>query len=154
MNFTKTLSNHILIFFLTFLSLTPGTAQKTTDEIAVEFIELFDEYPKKAFEYVGEMGLIDLSDETGFVRMADEVFYQVLGLGDYYGYEKINEHKAGNSYKRVRYLLKYEAKPIGLNMLFYKPHKIWLIGGVQLDYELHNELMAIKALYESKENKL
>lgn len=114
-------------------------AQKTADEVTATFFETFAESPERAMDYLRDAGSHPFMEQSEWMTTSKETRANLSTLGDYRGYEKINEINVGESYKLMRYLLKYQKTPVVLNMMLYRPDAEWKIMFSEWELRLDDE---------------
>jgi len=61
-------------------------------------------------------------------------------VGNYQGYELINEKKTGENLKLLSYMVRFDRQPFRFTFIFYKPDTIWQVQNLKFDDKLDDEL--------------
>lgn len=75
------------------------------------------------------------------LQMKRQFNTQIQTFGDYLGYEVIVRRQTGDSYIRMGIMLRYEASPIRLNMVLYKPSETWQVQEMNLSGKIEEPLI-------------
>ncbi|MFS4418508.1 hypothetical protein [Maribacter sp. 2307ULW6-5] len=151
----KTLLRTILLTLLfNLFAQAEAVAQKTLEETTATFFEALAESPDKALEYARDMALAIPGQDAQWAADTEQIRPTLAALGEYKGYEKMNEVTVGQSYKRLRFLLKYEKAPVVLNLQLYRPKDVWKIKGSQWQMVFEDEWERNTGLSEHKRNGL
>ena len=127
----------VAIFILT---ISPVHAQKSEKEIVTEFFKIFKDSPGEAMDYAFSTNpwMKRNKDATDNIK---NQFNTVLPLvGNYQGYELINEKKTGESLKLLSYMVKFDRQPFRFTFIFYKPNAKWQVQNLKYDDKLDDEL--------------
>lgn len=127
----------IAIFILT---ISPVYAQKSEKEIVTEFFKVFKDSPSEAMDYAFSTNpwMKRNKDATDNIK---NQFNTVLPLvGNYQGYELINEKKIGESLKLLSYMVKFDRQPFQFTFIFYKPDAVWQVQNLKFDDKLNDKL--------------
>jgi len=77
-------------------------------------------------------------------------------LGEFNGFQKIQQSNAGKDYIHLAYLLKYDFEPVKTYMTFYRPKDKWQLQVISHTLKLNDEitrtseLHLIESVYENK----
>jgi hypothetical protein len=134
----------IIVLIVTILSSTLGlNAQSSTNTETQKIVdEFFKTYKRKGHAEA----IYDLlgTNTWNAGKSAENVSAKLTDLmdqiGEYYGYEKINESTYGTSVIQYTYLVKYERQPIKFQFRFYRPDKKWKTQGFEFEVDFLDEL--------------
>lgn len=122
------------------LSISSVHAQKSEKEIITEFFKIFKNSPGEAMDYAFSTNpwMKRNKDATDNIK---NQFNTVLPLvGNYQGYELINEKTTGKSLKLLSYMVRFDRQPFRFTFIFYKPDAIWQVQNLKYDDNLDDEL--------------
>ncbi|MDW3645492.1 MAG: hypothetical protein R8P61_00340 [Bacteroidia bacterium] len=126
----------LLIFYTSSLS-----AQNTTRDITDKFFQLYTEDPGKAIDYGFSTNKWVMEKNMAAVENVRLKLLNLINLiGDYRGYEMVNEKTIGESLKLQSYMMKYDRQPIRFTFIFYRPSDSWVVQNFQYDANLTDEL--------------
>ena len=128
----------ILVLFIFILSSTL-TAQSGPEDILDNFFNLFEQNVDEAIDYLFSTNeLIDPKQE-GIRAIKDRMDLSRKLLGKYYGHEIVKEYRAGYSYRKYIYSLKYERQPLKIELVLYKPDDKWKVQNVNFHDDLNSD---------------
>lgn len=138
------MKNHITIIlasiFIVLISNFELNAQTSEKEITTEFFRLFKTNPIQAFDYAFSTNKWLKRDIDGIENLKNQFKNLIPLVGEYYGYEIINEKKIGENYKLISYMIKYDRQPLRFNFIFYKPANKWQLQNLNYDDKLSDEI--------------
>lgn len=147
---SKTKYLFTLIIFFTSVCIVNG--QTTTKEISNHFFQIYSKDPMAAIDYA-------FSTNKWFDRKLDaqttlknKLKTLIDVCGDYNGYEKLTEKKAGTSSIITSFIMKYNREPVRLVIFFYKPKDIWQVNNIAFDEDIDEDLKEAAKAYRLKEN--
>lgn len=117
--------------------------ENTYPEIVKTFFNKYKESPETAISNVFtsskwiEMEMSN-SKKDSLVLQLKEVTDL---LGKFEGYEVMKIVSAGDSYKVISTIAKYQRQPVRFNFLLYKPSEKWQIQNFTFDFNIEEELM-------------
>ena len=136
--YTRILTVFCLVCFISFA---PVSAQNSTRDITDKFFKLYAEDPGKAIEYgFSTNKWVMEKNMAGVENVRLKLLNLITLIGDYRGYEMINEEVIGESLKLQSYMMKYDRQPIRFTFIFYRPGESWVVQNCQYDAKLTDEL--------------
>lgn len=143
----------LLIIIVALLNgIEPLYAQSTGKEITDRFFDLYKEDPTKAVDYAFATNKWMERNKDGVVKLKNQLSNTLELIGDYYGYEQITEKSAGENFKLVSYLLRYDRQPLRFTFVLYRPNGEWQLQNFQFDDNVDEELEEAGKVYRLKEN--
>ena len=123
------------------ISFSPVSAQNSTRDITDKFFSLYADDPGNAIEYGFSTNKWVMEKNMAAVENVRLKLLNLITLiGDYRGYEMINEEIIGESLKLQSYMMKYDRQPIRFTFIFYRPADSWVVQNFQYDAKLTDEL--------------
>ncbi|NAS31784.1 hypothetical protein GTQ40_12425 [Flavobacteriaceae bacterium R38] len=132
----------ISILILTGFSQYDDNNQNNNPDVIESFFKTYEEdSPKKAVEYIFSSNKwINSINKGKRDSLGNNLDLLIKHLGAYQGYEVFKSNKAGESYRVVSCLAKYERQPIRFNFVLYKPNSVWQIQNFTYDINVEEEL--------------
>ena len=128
------------IAFLIFASESKLLAQNTTKEITDTFFALYAKLPPKAVEYAFSTNKWMLKKPEVVTNVKTQLKTLTDMLGEYYGFEAMEENAVSPSLKEVKFLVKYEREPLQFTFMLYKPKDKWLVENFSFNENLDKEI--------------
>jgi len=133
----------ITLFFIIF-NYPKIYAQSTPEELMQHFFDLFEKDPSQAFDYIFSTNKLIDPNQSGIQSLKDKFETTRKVMGNYYGYDIASKNTVGNIYVKYNYILKYERQPIKLEVIMYKPNKIWKIQTLNFKEDFDGDFKEIK----------
>lgn len=132
----------ILLCSLLVLFFWNAQSQSTSDEILDSFFTLYGEgKTDEAVDYIFETNQYLISAQQQIASIKEKLKTITSVIGQYYGYEKIIQKEAGESYKYVRCMVKHDRQPLFFTFILYKPDQRWQLQTVRFDDKLDDSEM-------------
>ncbi len=132
----------ILLFVIMILCFWNTQSQNTSDEILDTFFSLYGEgKTDEAVDYIFETNEYLISAQQQIESIKEKLKTITSVIGQYYGYEKIIQKEAGESYKYVRCMVKHDRQPLFFTFILYKPDQKWQLQTVRFDDKLDDNEM-------------
>jgi len=115
-------------------------AQKTTKEITDKFFQIYKASPEKAVTYGFSTNEWFKGNQEGITDLESRLTKLIGVVGNYSGYEKINEKNIGSNYKLETYMLKYTRQPVKFTFIFYRPVSDWQIQNFYFNTDFDDDI--------------
>ena len=115
-------------------------AQSTYKEITDAFFAVYAKYPSKAVEYAFGTNKWMLKKPEVVTNVKTQLKTLTELLGDYYGFEPLEENTISASLKEVKFLVRYEREPLQFTFLLYKPKDKWMVENFSFNENMDKEI--------------
>lgn len=116
-------------------------AQEQPEDIIDTFFEKFEQNISESIDYLFSTNeLIDGTQKNVSV-IKERLDTSRRLLGEYYGYELIAEYRAGYSYRKYKYSLRYERQPLKMELILYKPNNVWKVQNVNFHDDIGSDFI-------------
>lgn len=117
--------------------------QNENPKIVFEFFKEYDKDPDNALNNIFKSN--DWLKSNISTSQKDSLVSQISSitklLGNFNGYEILKVIDAGDSFKVISTIAKYERQPVRFNFLLYKPESEWQVQNFTYDLNIEEELM-------------
>ncbi len=115
-------------------------AQSTSKEITDAFFAVYAKYPAKAVDYAFGTNKWMLKKPEVVTNVKTQLKTLTDLIGEYYGFEPIEENVISSSLKEVKFLVRYEREPLQFTFLLYKPKDKWMVENFSFNENLDKEI--------------
>ena len=126
--------------FLILASESKLLAQSSTKEITDAFFAVYAKFPPKAIEYAFATNKWMLKKPEVVTNVKTQLKTLTDMLGEYSGFEPMEENTVSPSLKEVKFLVKYEREPLQFTFLLYKPKDKWMVENFSFNENLDKEI--------------
>lgn len=137
------------IVFTLFFSTSLTYGQTTINEIEDKFFSIYAKNPSKALDYAFSTNKYFEEKKLDIDTVKINLNEIITKLGNYSGYELINEKQVSTCYILKSFIVKYEKKPFRFTFLFYKPKENWKINNFKFDEYIEDEMEEALKIYRS-----
>lgn len=127
------MKNIIFLFSLIVLTSSTIQAQKTSEEVIQEFFQTYKINSSDAIDIAFQHNKWMQEQEKEIFNLKYQLGETIKLLGEYLGYEKIEEISLGESLKKLTFIVKYERQPLRFILNLYKPKNDWGIQDLYFD---------------------
>lgn len=132
----------LIVLFLSLAFISEFRAQAGIDTITKTFFQTFETDPIKAIDDAFLTNTWMEQNVEG-VESVKNKFKDILPLiGEYRGFELINEKSIGECLKLKSFMVRYDRQPVRFTFVFYKPGKSWKVQNLKWDVSLDDEIEA------------
>ncbi len=133
-------SKTIVLILAMFSCVLTSQSQITFDSMLFQFFTHYGEgKTDEAVDYIFSTN-IHLEGATQQISSIKEKLQTITSLiGPYYGYEKVIQREAGNSFVSVCCMVRHERQPLFFTFVFYKPDLAWQIQTLRFDDKLEED---------------
>lgn len=111
-------------------------AQADAHELLDNFFIKFERNIDEAIDYLFSTNELIDKRQPGISAIKERFDMSRKLLGEYYGHELISELRAGESYRKYSFSLKYERQPLKIEIVLYKPNDSWKVQNVNFHDDL------------------
>ena len=115
-------------------------AQSSSKEITDSFFDLYMKLPADAIDYAFATNSWMLKKPEVVTNVKTQLKSLTDMLGEYYGFEPMEENTVSPSLKEIKFLVKYEREPLQFTFLLYKPKDKWMVENFSFNENLDKEI--------------
>ncbi|HQP04735.1 MAG: hypothetical protein KBB11_07910 [Bacteroidales bacterium] len=139
------MKNFIIILAISF-SVIPQTSfsQNNPEDILDVFFDTFKTDMNKAIDYLFSTNELIAPNQEGIKSIKERLEVSRKLLGNYYGQELISLEKAGDSYLRYTYMLRYDRQPVKIIIVMYRPDTKWKVQNLNFEDKMDDSFSLIE----------
>lgn len=139
------MKNFIIILAICF-SVIPqiSFSQNNPEDILDVFFDTFKTDMNKAIDYLFSTNELIAPNQEGIKSIKERLEVSRKLLGNYYGQELISLEKAGDSYLRYTYMLRYDRQPVKIIIVMYRPDTKWKVQNLNFEDKMDDSFSLIE----------
>lgn len=130
MKIIKLICTTLMIFVLAYNTNAQEEGYSSAEDLLEEFFSLFARNIDAGIDFLFSTNELIDPKQPGIASIKERFDMSRRLLGEYHGHEIIREYRAGYSYRKYSYSLKYERQPLKIDIVLYKPNDRWKVQNV------------------------